>query len=341
MNPVWDASTSFRFSTEGLSDAARAKAVRELYERVTVAGRIEPLEPLPDCPVRINIIKLALRGLDIISGVLCGLRQAVRPIGSVSSREDDLLIAINLSGCSIAQQRDRELILQQGDAVVATRGLTGFTITRPTPVHFVGFRVPREQIAPLVGRLDDVQIRVVSHGTTALNLLVTYAHGLINDHPATPELQRLVVTHFHDLIAAAVGATRDAQAIAEGRGIRAARLRAIMADITTHVGDCDLTAIGVAKRLGVTPRYVHKIFEAEGLTFSAFVLGRRLACAHRMLSDARLDHRNISSVAFDVGFGDLSYFNRAFRRRYGATPSEIRQSHVAVLSARPFDGTMK
>ena len=34
----------------------------------------------------------------------------------------------------------------------------------------------------------------------------------------------------------------------------------------------------------------------------------------------------ISSVAFDVGFGDLSYFNREFRRHYAATPTEIRQS---------------
>ncbi|RVC16943.1 AraC family transcriptional regulator, partial [Mesorhizobium sp. M7A.F.Ca.AU.002.02.1.1] len=24
------------------------------------------------------------------------------------------------------------------------------------------------------------------------------------------------------------------------------------------------------------------------------------------------------------GFNDLSYFNRAFRRRYGATPSDVR-----------------
>src|SRR5215472_12623888 len=328
MMPAWNASASFRFSTEGLSDAARAKAVRELYEQARVAGKIEPLEPLSGCPVRVDVIKLALPGLRVMSGVLCGLRQAVRPISSVSSAEDDLLLAVNLSGCSVAQQRDRELMLQNGDAVLATRGLTGFTITRPTPVRFMGFRVPRQDIAPLVGRLDDAPIRVVPHGTTALNLLISYARGLINDHPLTPRLQPLVVTHFQDLIAAAVGATRDAQAIAEGRGIRAARLSAIIADITTHLDGCDLTAAGVAKRQGVTPRYVHKIFEGEGLTFSAFVLDRRLAWAHRMLSDARLDHRNISSIAFDVGFGDLSHFNRAFRRRYGATPSEIRQSHT-------------
>ncbi|RUU46363.1 AraC family transcriptional regulator [Mesorhizobium sp. M6A.T.Ca.TU.002.02.2.1] len=33
----------------------------------------------------------------------------------------------------------------------------------------------------------------------------------------------------------------------------------------------------------------------------------------------------ISSIAFEAGFGDLSYFHRAFRRLYGATPSDIRQ----------------
>jgi len=59
---------------------------------------------------------------------------------------------------------------------------------------------------------------------------------------------------------------------------------------------------------------------------SRFVLERRLARAHRMLTDLRLAQRSISSVAFEVGFGDLSYFNRAFRRCYGATPSEVRRS---------------
>jgi AraC-like DNA-binding protein len=43
-----------------------------------------------------------------------------------------------------------------------------------------------------------------------------------------------------------------------------------------------------------------------------------------MLIDPRLTDRTVSSVAFEAGFGDLSYFNRAFRRFYGATPSNIR-----------------
>jgi AraC-like DNA-binding protein len=87
-----------------------------------------------------------------------------------------------------------------------------------------------------------------------------------------------------------------------------------------------LTPAAVARRQRITPRYVHKLLEGEGLTFSAFVVGQRLSRAHRILSDPRLADRNIGSVAFDVGFSDLSYFNREFRRRYAATPTEIRQS---------------
>ena len=43
-----------------------------------------------------------------------------------------------------------------------------------------------------------------------------------------------------------------------------------------------------------------------------------------MLTDRRLAERSIISVALDAGFQDLSYFNRTFRRRYGATPSDVR-----------------
>jgi AraC-like DNA-binding protein len=143
---------------------------------------------------------------------------------------------------------------------------------------------------------------------------------------ATPELQRIAVSHMNDLMAAIVSASRGGRATAEGRGIAAARLRAIMIDICAHLGDGDLSAAEVAQRQRVSPRYVYKLFENEGLTFSSFVRDRRLARAHRLLSNSRLADRTIGAIAFDVGFGDLSYFNRTFRRRYGATPSEIRNS---------------
>ena len=68
------------------------------------------------------------------------------------------------------------------------------------------------------------------------------------------------------------------------------------------------------------------LFEGTGSTFSEYLLKERLSRAHRMLNDNAYAAWTISSIAFAAGFGDLSYFNRTFRRRYDATPSDVRQT---------------
>jgi len=58
-----------------------------------------------------------------------------------------------------------------------------------------------------------------------------------------------------------------------------------------------------------------------------------------MLTDPRFASRSITSVAFDAGFGDVSYFNRSFRRRFGATPSETRAEAIKMSRSTHFVGT--
>ena len=128
----------------------------------------------------------------------------------------------------------------------------------------------------------------------------------------------------------AIGAGRDATELAGGRGLRAARLNAIRADINAHLSDEQLTIAAIARRHRVSPRYVQLLFEAEGSTFSEYVLEQRLARAYRMLSAARFSGLAIGAIALEVGFSNLSYFNRTFRRRYGGSPSEIRGRAHAV-----------
>ncbi len=108
--------------------------------------------------------------------------------------------------------------------------------------------------------------------------------------------------------------------------MRAARLYAIKSDILNHLGQQALSIHGIASRHGMSPTYVRRLFTAEGTSFAAFVLQQRLAVARLMLGDARFAHRAISAIAFEVGFGDVSHFQRAFRRRYGVKPSDMRDA---------------
>jgi AraC-like DNA-binding protein len=127
-------------------------------------------------------------------------------------------------------------------------------------------------------------------------------------------------------VAAILGATRDGAAVAEGRGIRAARLSAIKADIEAHLPMGELSPAAIAKSQKISDSCIRKLFESEGTSLSQFVLGRRLEPAHRLLTTPRWAGRSIASMAFAAGFGDLSYFNRTFRRCYGGAPSDLRDS---------------
>jgi AraC-like DNA-binding protein len=55
----------------------------------------------------------------------------------------------------------------------------------------------------------------------------------------------------------------------------------------------------------------------------AWKVSIRRAC--RVLrTDTTTYHYKGRRVAFDVGFSDLSYFNRTFRKRYNSTPTDVR-----------------
>jgi AraC-like DNA-binding protein len=185
--------------------------------------------------------------------------------------------------------------------------------------------VPRQALAALVPKLNDAFMQPIPPDSEALKLLMRYLDILQDGQElASPGLCNAVVNHVHDLLALTLGASRDAAEIANGRGVRAARLGAAKADILKDLSRQGFSVREIARHLGVTPRYVQKLFDSEGMTFSEFLLDQRLTRAHRMLTNPRFHGRSISYIAFEAGFGDLSYFNRSFRRRYSESPSDVR-----------------
>src|SRR5262249_43646622 len=158
-------------------------------------------------------------------------------------------------------------------------------------------------------------------------LLAGYAAPLFNDVVlATPEFRRTAVNHLHDLVALALGARHDVAVIANGRGMPAARLRMAKAYIIANSNRRDLSVGSVSAHLGLTSRNLQRLLESEGTTFSEFLLAQRLSRAYRMLTEPRLAQSAVGAIAYDAGFGDLSYFNRSFKRRFGATPRDIRNT---------------
>jgi AraC-like DNA-binding protein len=210
--------------------------------------------------------------------------------------------------------------LGPGDAVL---GWTAETITGRVEGDTSIIHVPTAAMAPMVGDVHAGIHRRIPAGSDTLRLLRPYMRTL-TDHVTTPALQRLATTHVYDLIALMCGASGEAAEIARNRGGQAARLRAIQDDIAQNLEHGDVSLAAIAARHRVSPRYLQKLFDGDSTTFSEYVLGQRLAHAHHALTDPRRAAEKIASIAFAAGFGDVSYFYRAFRRRYDVLPSDLR-----------------
>lgn len=303
---------------------ARGGAVRSLHERgVTWVS----FKPMPDLACGIDFTLRKFADLGLLSGTVHGVHHehARRDSGD---GDDDFSFHINVSGVSQVSGARGETTLRDGDAMLLSYSVSR-TISRAEPVDHRVIRLPRSALSPLVRNIDDAVLLTIPNGTGMLALLKGYVDAAFEDPALSfPDMRRLVVTHLCDLVAVTLGATRDATAIAEGRGVRAARMRAIKTDIEAHLAHSDCSPSGVAKRQQVSDGYIRKLFRGEGTSFSEYVLARRLILAHRMLTDGRWAGDGIASIAYGAGFGDLSYFNRAFKRCYGTTPSEVRNGHL-------------
>lgn len=92
--------------------------------------------------------------------------------------------------------------------------------------------------------------------------------------------------------------------------------------IDAHYRNPDLTIADIAEDLGMSLRQLQRGFAAIGTTPTKYLLVRRIEHARRGLDDRRAGRRAdlISSIAYEAGFSDLSYFQRCFRKAFGTSP---------------------
>lgn len=113
----------------------------------------------------------------------------------------------------------------------------------------------------------------------------------------------------------------------ENEGGEEALQLAVITTIRKHIDDClddpDLNADRISDIFGISRTRLYKFFQSsDGI--ASYIRNRRLAVALGILSDPTQRRRKIIDIALSVGFASKVSFIRAFRRRYGLTPSEAR-----------------
>jgi AraC-like DNA-binding protein len=276
-----------RISTRTFPENQRLAMWREVYGRGITGVDIEPIG---DAPFHADVTFSLLPGVGIAAGSRSPAHHRVtRELARQGG--DVIVLSMLRAGIATTSQFGTELNCGAGDASLLSPA-DPCTASLHSAGSFLTLALSRKDIAALVPGFASAFGHLISGDDAALRLLVRYLDSVLAEEEPT--------------------------------NLEVARLNAIRSDILQELGRDDLSSELIAARHGISPRYVRKLFEHDGSSFSSFVLAARLAKAQRMLADRRYAHLNIAQVAQECGFGDVSHFNRVFRRRFGATPSDVR-----------------
>jgi acetamidase/formamidase/AraC-like DNA-binding protein len=121
--------------------------------------------------------------------------------------------------------------------------------------------------------------------------------------------------------------------LGSGTATRAATLHRLCQAIERRLDDPDLTPARVAQAEGISERYLQKLFEGTGSSFTHYLRERRLQRTSADLSNPAEAHHSISEIAFRAGFNDSAHFSRAFRHRFGLSPREFRAQEAERQTA--------
>lgn len=225
-----------------------------------------------------------------------------------------------LEGRSLNSQGGRDAVLETGDFTLCDASQpyrVRFTETN----HMLCLKMPAELVAARLGDVESlvcVPMRARSGGAAMLSGFLTTLWTQLGSVEADEGWGETVGGVVLDLLELAY---RPLRADAQEASLRATRLRQAYACIDERLCDPALGVGVIAEALGVSPRYVQMLFAEAGYTPSTYVLDRRLELAAQRLRQG-VGRGGVTEVALAVGFNDVTHFGRAFRRRFGVSPSD-------------------
>jgi len=221
--------------------------------------------------------------------------------------------------------RERDFDLASGAVMVMANGVPVASRTQGH-ISWLFASAPLDRMRELVSDAEDRIAVPLDPKRPAVRHLERYVEFLL----AAPEVNEELIlgervnTILIDLMTLALGASGESAELAQSRGLRAARTREIIALINARFADPAFSTQEVCRKLGLSQRYMQELLEETGRSFTQRVLELRLQKARAKLVDRRNDGLKIGEIAFACGFGDISYFNQVFRRRFGAAPTHFR-----------------
>jgi AraC-like DNA-binding protein len=264
---------------------------------------------------------------------LCGLEVSPHTVKrtpklAANTEGDEYKLSLSLGGEALIVQDGREAVLRPGDFAIydCTRP---YTLVANDPFRMLVCVLPRDIVGLSPERIAQATATRISGSGGIAWAMAPFLKRLADlaIREEVPADEHRVVESVVDLVESLC-----ASVISDGTGphahSRAELLLRIRAYIDSRLGDPDLTPTHIAAAHFVSKRYLHKLFEAEGVSVSRWIRERRLEGCRRDLAGNQRRDETVTSIGIRWGLMDPAHFSRIFREAYGCTPTEYRREHL-------------
>jgi acetamidase/formamidase/AraC-like DNA-binding protein len=319
---------SFRpFTSESYSEADRLEAWRDVLGAVG-------LQPSPASVVHAGHATATRRNAEGV--VLAKLAAGSQVVSPLPHRADDVPIVLlpmedgvtlrTATGHQIISTGQLLLLPRKGDWSVSFQRDMRAVVLSVTSDAFHGRKV---------GKPVFDEVRVLAPGGFTEVFSRTLESAAANLEALSDPEWTAVAQGLADLLPTFVRHLVASTTEAGGTATQAAILHRLCQTIERKLDDPDLTPARVAAIEGISERYMQKLFEGSGSSFTHYLRERRLQRTSAELSNPSHAHHSISEIAYRNGFNDSAHFSRAFRHRFGLSPREFRQQEIERATVSP------
>jgi AraC-like DNA-binding protein len=306
------------FDTAAVAPGERFEGWKEAPERCFFPMSIRPRAPTPFAG---RMVGHELQSVGV-SRVVATPNDVLRTGATIAACDPEQLQlhVLRRGRCEVSQD-ERADVLTAG-AMATLDSSRPWALRAVEPFELLVLAVPKVLLRPFGDALSARTATAIPGDTGLGSLIGPFAFGLadrledgtIGDGRA--ELGETLVGLLRALALDGAGAPRAAPA--------PALLAQVKAHVERNLGDPTLGPGSIAAAHFITPRYLHRLFRAEGCTVSEWVRRARLERCRRDLADPALAGETILHIATRWGMPDPAHFSKVFRAAYGCSPREHR-----------------
>jgi len=251
--------------------------------------------------------------------------------GACPSRTPCLWLALPVKGVFVLDDGAEGTDLRLGDILY---GPTGHDSTLRLADDFVMLyiRIPQAMLHPRLLNLQVLRVGTLTGRAAVNRIFSNLLHSIVDD------LEELTDDHIRPIEVAisefVISSLAESSATSCFDLAGASNFHRICQAIELQLGDGDLTLQDISEQQHVSARYIQKLFQQAGMSFSQFLRQRRLEHCHSDLASVSHRSLSISEICFRWGFNDAAHFSRSFRADYGQTPREFRQRQMEAAGRR-------